>query len=360
METDGATDHRSHPTVGHTANGARPTIRDVARSAGVAISSVSRVLSNHPHVSEELRTRVETAARDLGYRPNHIAHSLRRGNTLSVGFLVGTISNPIIADISAAASNVLAVEGYATLLVCSQNDPDAELDYLTFLAQRRVSGLIISSAARGPGDRLRELIVELGIPTVMLDRRGVDAPHVSAVRSDHAAGIRAATQRLLDQGHHRIAYIGGPAFFDLAAARLEGYLAALQASGHTPDPALIYTGAMTLAAGYEAVHALFAATPPTAIVAGGNLILMGILQALKELGVGIGRDVALVGSDDTDLSRLYHPSISVIVRDLAQLGQVAATTLIGLINGDEGHTIVLPTRFEERDSSRCAPAHPAA
>ena len=173
------------PTDGEGGGARHATIRDVANAAGVAISSVSRVLSNHPHVSDELRTRVETAARELGYRPNYLAHSLRRGTTASIGFLIGTISNPIVADLSAGASEVLASSGYATILVCSQNDPAADVDYLHFLNQRRVNGLIISSAANGPDDQMRAVLLELRLPTVLLDRRPMDAPHISAVYSDH-------------------------------------------------------------------------------------------------------------------------------------------------------------------------------
>lgn len=184
------------------------TIREVAQQAGVAISSVSRVLTNHPHVSDELRMRVEAAAEELGYRTNYVAHSLRRGNTLSVGFLVGNIANPVIADISAGVSDVLASHGYATILVCSQNEPGADIDYLHFLVQRQVSGLIISSAAHGPDDRLRALVSELDLPAVMLDRERPDGKHVSAVLSDHVQGMKEAVLHLIEQGHRRIALIG--------------------------------------------------------------------------------------------------------------------------------------------------------
>lgn len=333
----------------------RSTIRDVANAAGVAISSVSRVLSNHPHVSEELRARVESAARELGYRPNYVAHSLRRGNTASIGFLVGTISNPIVADLSAGASEVLASSGYATLLVCSQNDPAADVDYLHFLNQRRVSGLIISSAANGPDEPLRGLLLELRLPAVLLDRRPLEAPHISAVYSDHSAGVQAAVAHLVAQGHRRIGLVGGPEYFDPAAMRLAGYRTAVTEAGLGVDPNLVRSWGMGRQAGYAATRDLMESTPPTALIAGGNLILAGVLQALKELKIAIGRDVALVGCDDTDLTRLHTPSITVIARDLAAVGRVAAATLLATIDQGEAQTIVLPTRLEVRESSQCGP-----
>ena len=333
----------------------RSTIRDVAHAAGVAISSVSRVLSNHPHVSEELRVRVETAARELGYRPNYVAHSLRRGNTASIGFLVGTISNPIVADLSAGASEVLASSGYATLLVCSQNDPAADVDYLHFLNQRRVSGLIISSAANGPDDPLRGLLMEMQLPAVLLDRRPLDAPHISAVYSDHAGGVQATVAHLVAQGHRRIALVGGPEYFDPAAMRLAGYRRGLEAAGLAFDAALVRSWGMGRQAGYAATLDVMKASP-TALIAGGNLILAGVLQALAELKISIGRELALVGCDDTDLTRLHNPSITVIARDLFAVGRVAASTLLATIDHGDVQTIVLPTRLEVRQSSQCPPS----
>jgi LacI family transcriptional regulator len=334
----------------------RITIREVAQRAGVAISSVSRVLSKHPHVSDELRIRVEAAAQALGYRPNYVAHSLRRGDTASVGFLVGTISNPIMADISVSVSDVLASHGYATLLVCSQNDPAADLDYLHFLAQRQVSGVIISSAANGPDDGLRLLLQELAMPTVMLDRDRVDTPYVSAVLSDHAAGMEAAVLHLIEQGHRRIGLVGGPEYFPPAARRLQGYYQAFQTAGVEPDPALVRAQGMSKQVGYaETHHLLNLAQPPTALIAGGNLILSGVLQAVKEQGLAIGRALALVGCDDTELTRLHSPSITVIERDFAHMGQVAAELLLETMDQESGRSVMLPTRLLIRESSLGAP-----
>jgi LacI family transcriptional regulator len=258
---------------------------------------------------------------------------------------------------------VLASSGYATLLVCSQNDPAADIDYLHFLNQRRVSGLIISSAANGPDDALRALLVEMRLPVVMLDRRPVDAPHVSAVYSDHVGGVQAAVSHLVAQGHRRIALVGGPEFFDPAAMRLAGYKRAVEDASLGFDPNLVRSWGMGRQAGYAATLDLLGQDAgegkgkprPTALIAGGNLILTGVLQALKELQITIGRDLALVGCDDTDLTRLHNPSITVIARDLAAVGRVAATTLLATIDQGEVQTIVLPTRLEVRESSLCSP-----
>jgi LacI family transcriptional regulator len=335
------------------------TIHDVAKQAGVSISSVSRVLSNHPYVSSTLRQRVERAVQDLGYHPDFLAHSLRSGSTRSVGFMVGTISNPIMADISLSISNVLTAHGYAMLLVCTQNQPELDLAYLRFLAHRQVSGLIISSAADGP-DQTGPLITQLEVPTVMLDRQRPAGKHVNAVVSDHTSGMQAAVAHLISQGHRRIALIGGAPHFDPARARRAGFDAALQAANLAADPALIRMIGMNKQVGYEETQRLLVLpAPPTALIAGGNLILAGVLQALQERQIVVGRDLALIGCDDTELTRLYTPSITVIGRNLALLGEVAANLLLDTMKQGGGQTIVLPTQLVIRQSSCCGPVLPA-
>lgn len=331
-------------------NGNKITIHEVAKRAGVSISSVSRALSNHPHVSDELRERVQTAARSLGYQPDFLAHSLRSGRTHSVGFIVGTISNPIMADISASLGNVLAEHGYALMLLSSQNRPEMDASYLRFLARRQVSGLVISTATGGEAQNFG-LLDELRIPTVMLDRERPLGNHISAVQSDPRPAMQAAVLHLANQGHQRIALIGGKDFFP-ARARLEGFYNGMQQAGLTVDQTLIRSSGMTKAVGYSETLALLAATPrPTALIAGGNLILAGVLQAIQELKIPVGRDLALVGCDDTELTRLYNPAITVIARDLALMGETAARLLLETINDGGGKTVVLPSQLLIRQSS---------
>lgn len=343
------------------------TIRDVAQQAGVSISSVSRALSQHPHVSATLRLRVENAARALGYEPDFLAHSLRRGDTLSVGFLVGAISNPIMADIFTSASNYLAQHGYAMLLACSQNQPEADLAYLNLFARRQVSGLILSTAVRDldssldrsldPSlDRVDALLHEIKVPTVMLDRRQPENEQVSAVQSDHQTGAKMAVAHLIQQGHRHIALIGGPTHFYPAQARLAGFHAAFAEAALQREPALVRSVGMSQWVGYQETHRLFALShPPTALIAGGNLILTGVLQALQELGIGIGRDLALIGCDDTALTRLHTPSITVVARDLGLLGETAARLLLNVMRQKPAEAVILPTQLLIRESSTCAP-----
>jgi LacI family transcriptional regulator len=137
--------------------------------------------------------------------------------------------------------------------------------------------------------------------------------------------------------------------------RLTGYRRGVEAAGLRFDPALVRSWGMGRDAGYAATRDVLAAAQPSALIAGGNLILAGVLQALKEMRITVGRELALVGCDDTDLTRLHTPSITVIARDLAAVGRVAAATLLATVDQGDAQTITLPTRLEVRESSQCGP-----
>ena len=327
------------------------TIRDVAKKAGVSISSVSRVFNNHPHISEELRLQIEDASRQLGYRPTPLAQSLRSGTTHSIGFLVGPVTNPAVPRIFISASEVLMTHGYATLMASSQNNPQLDVAYLHFLAERQVDGLIVSSAAGGP-DQAGPVITELGIPTVILDRPLPAGNHVSAVHADHVGGMRAAVKHLLELGHQRIGLIGGPDYFYLARIRAEAYRATLKDANVLFDPGLLRSIVIDEAAAYaEALSLLHMDRPPTAVIAAGNIILVGILQALHECDVGIGRDMAVVNCDDIDLARLYNPPITAIARDLGLMGKSAAHLLLESIRTGDHRVMSIPTKLLVREST---------
>lgn len=349
MSSDTASDNRSDTRL----NGDKITIREVAKRAGVSISSVSRALSNHPHVSDALKARVETAARSLGYQPDFLAHSLRSGRTQSVGFIVGTISNPIMADISASLGNVLSEHGYALMLLSSQNKPEMDLSYLQFLARRQVSGLIFSTAT-GSDAQTVALLNELAIPAVMLDRERPSGKQISAVQSDHRSAMRAAVTHLAAQGHQGVALIGGKDIYP-ASARLEGFSEGMAQAGLLLNRTYVRSSGMTKTVGYSETLSLMAsANRPTALIAGGNLILAGVLQALQELKIVVGKDLALIGCDDTELTRLYSPAITVIARDLALMGETAARLLLETIHDGGGKTVILPTQLVIRQSSLLA------
>lgn len=326
-------------------------IQDVAKHANVSVSSVSRALNNYPHVSDELRTRVENAARELGYQPDFAAHSLRRGTTDSIGFLTGNIANPVIATIFEGAAQVLLANGYAMTLVSSQNQPELDYVYLRFLAGRQVNGFIVSSAA-GREDKAGPLVTELGIPTVMLDRALPDGEHVRAVQFDHASGMHAAVRHLVQRGHREIGFIGGPEKFFPTQQRLAGYQLGLQEAGIPVRQDLIQFATFTETDAYaEAVMLLSRKHLPTALIAAGNIILVGVLKALQERDIVVGRDLALIGCDDINVTQFYNPPITVVARDLGLMGKTAALLLLQGMKGGAERLVKLPTQLVIRRSS---------
>src|SRR3954468_11974701 len=183
-------------------------MRQVAERAGVAMSSVSRVLAGHPDVSPAMAERVVRAVEELDYRPDILAQSLRRRETLSVGFVVGDISNPLVAEIVTGAESALHASGYSMLLTNSRGDPQLEAAHIGLLARRRVDGLVISVVDESDREALSALR-GLDIPVVVLDRTVPAELAVSRVLSDHRSGMKAAALHLLALGHRRLGLISG-------------------------------------------------------------------------------------------------------------------------------------------------------
>jgi len=334
----------------------RASMREVADLAGVAMSSVSRVLSGHPDVSAPMRTRVMAAVDQLGYEPDFLAQSLRRGATLSVGFVVGDISNPLIADIACGAESELRRAGYSMLVMNSENDPRMDAAHVRFFESRRVDGLILSLANEQTPETL-EALANVDLPFVLVDRELPARFRASAVRGDHRNGTRDAAEALLDLGHRRIALVTGPVDISPVRERIAGLRDAVAARG-IPDETIVMAGSLSAEHGETATEALLASSdPPTAIIAGGNQPLVGCLRALIRHGLRPGRDISLVTCDDVPLAELYDPPISVIARDTVGLGRTAAELLLRHLRGDEDpRTVILPMVFKLRASCTPAPA----
>jgi LacI family transcriptional regulator len=328
-------------------------MRQVAERAAVAMSSVSRVLSNHPDVSPAMRERVLAAVEDLGYRPDLLAQSLRRRETMTVGFQVADIANPLFAEIVKAAETRLREEGYSVILTNSEGNSDLDADQIYLLEQRRVDGIIVS-LAREDDERTLRALERIDTPFIVLDR---DVPiPARRVVSDHRPGMREAVRHLLDLGHRRIALISGPPMRPVRERRLA--LEECFAELGLPPTYRVVEASFSVEAGERAAAELLdLAEPPTAIIAGGNQIMLGALRVFRARGVALGRDLSFVGCDDVAVAELYDPPVAVVSRDTHEIGVAAADLLLSVLRGDGGQTeIVLPTRFVPRPS--CGPVSP--
>jgi LacI family transcriptional regulator len=327
-------------------------MRQVADRAGVALSSVSRVLAGHPDVSSAMAEKVTRAVAELDYRPDILAQSLRRRETLSVGFVVGDISNPLVAEIVTGAESALHAQGYSMLLTNSRGDPQLEAAHIGLLARRRVDGLVISVLDESHAEALGAMR-ELDIPVVVLDRTVPAGLPVSRVLSDHRSGMKAAGAHLLALGHRRLGLIAGAAVRP-ALERRAGLEDAFADVG-LPPTCVVDEGVFSVEHGAAAMRRLLALPdPPTAVIAGGNQLMLGALRVVSEHGLRLGRDLSFVGCDDVAIADLYQPPIAVVRRDNVAMGRVAAELLLAQLREDAAPSdVVLPTEFVPRAS--CAP-----
>jgi len=335
-----------------------PTLHDVARDAGVSISTVSRALNGLPFVREEVRERVLTASQALGYRPDVAARSMRTGTTGAVGLVVSDISNALFAAIAKAADSTFNPRGYALMIANSANDAEHEAELIAAFRQRRLDGLIIATAdecAPGLADRIGSFQA-----AVLLDRE-VPGSRADAVLCDHATGIAKAIGHLAGLGHRRIALIAGTPAQRGSRVRIETYEDELARLGIAPDAALCRAGEMTVADGYRALESVMALPdPPTAVIAGNNQLFAGLFAAVRDLGLRVPRDLSIVACEETELTALHSPPLDVVRRDMDDLGRMAAELLLARLDTPRRRprSVVLPTTFEVRGSS--APPAPRA
>jgi LacI family transcriptional regulator len=333
----------------------RSSMKQVAERAGVAISSVSRVLSDDPNVSPLMRNRVLDAVAALGYERDPLARSMRTGSTYSVGFVAVNIANPVVAAYAAGAEEELRSAGYSLLISNSHGEPSLDAAYLRYFDLRRVDGLLLSLADETNPETLA-IIRDLSEPIVLLDRSLTSDINVGAVLHDHRTGVTQAVQHLLGLGHTRFALVNGAPRVRPSRERASAMRFAIK--GVVGVTCSVRAGAYSAEHGCAATMALMRENPtPTVIFVGGNQILTGVLQALRDIGARIPEDISLVTFDAIPLAPFLEPPLATIVREAEAAGERAAQLLLEQIQGGVPRTIVLPTAFLPAASCGPAPSH---
>ena len=311
---------------------ARVNMHDIARRAKVSLGTVSHVINGSAVVREPLRQRVLEAVEALGYQPSQLARGLRRDYTNMIGMIIPDIANPFFPALVRSAEDVAYAHLYRLVLCNSDNDPKKEATYLNELQSYLPAGLLIIPADGSP---LRESPSRNGrtIPTICIDRRPENWTG-DVVRAGNEEGAYAATMHLIDHGHRRIATITGPQHLTSSKERLRGCRRAMREMGLPLPAALIAEGQFDRTSGFEAgLKLLRPATRPTAIFAANDLMAMGVLLAIRELGLRCPEDVSVVGFDNLDAAEVLQPPLTTVQQPVHLLGKTAAELLLKRIAG---------------------------
>ena len=331
----------------------RPTMKNVAKLAGVSFKSVSRVINGEPGVSRQLEERVTAAIAELGYQPDHGARTLRRTTPQSatVGVVHANISNPFMAAVHAAFEAVAATHGCLILSGTSMEQRKRHDELVHAFTGRRVDGLLVvpvGTPADGPSEILEREITR-GTPVVFVDRDpGFDA---DVVMSDHRGGAQLATRHLLEYGHRRIAFLGSRERVHSVTERRSGFENVMR--NVAADPAAVITGLRTPDDAAKAVHELLSrprAKQPTALFAAQNGLTLGAVRALHSLG--LQQDIALVGFDDIDAVDIVDPGITTVPQNADEVGRRAGELLFNRLSGDQGPPMreIVPVPLVRRGS----------
>jgi LacI family transcriptional regulator len=330
-----------------------PTITDVARRAGVSTATVSRHLRGS-QVRHAIA--IARAIEELSYIPNRAARSLKSGATLAIGVVVPDITNPFFAAVVKGIESVTRDSGYSVFLCNTEESADRERRVLAEL-WGKVDGLILT-----PVTETAEHHAELrrtGVPIVFLDSEPRGVGSFDSVLIDNEGGGRQAAEYLLELGHRRIAIISGPLDTTPGRGRYEGFTGALQAAGLELATEWVHIGDFREESARQATLRLLALSqPPTAIFAANNLMSIGTLRALHDLGVRVPDEISFIGFDDLELGELLAPPLTSVSRPMVEQGVIAMRLLRNRLEGHAAQTkrIVLETSLTIRGSCAEPPA----
>jgi len=327
------------------------TIRDVAKAAGVSISTVSKAMNGNPGMAEDTRKRVMRAAKSVGFRRNDLAHALHRGTSKTVGIVSNDPFGRFTIPIAVGLEGELSAQQISVFLCNATDDPETEKRHIAQLLAKRVDGLVFTARRldRRPAPKTRDL----GVPIVFAYSQG-DNAEVPSVLPDDEQGGRIAAQHLIDLGHKRIAHISGPVSFEAVVKRAKGYRDALAEAGLSYFH--VSHGVWSEASAYQQMQDILDSkgARPDAVFCGSDQLARGVLDCLRENGIAVPDDVSIVGFDNwVVMAEAARPSLTSIDMNLNALGAAAGQTLTKLMNGERVKgTRYMPCSLVIRESTR--------
>jgi LacI family transcriptional regulator len=325
-----------------------PTMKAIARAAGVGLGTVSRALSVDGHdVAPETRARVLEAARELRYRPSALGRGLKQQRTDTIGLLVADISNPFYGEFAQGVLASARAANRHVIVGSSGEDAASELEYIDLMLEQRVDGII--AFPTGANVESWTAARALGVAVVFADRT-IDGLPFASVVADNFAGMKRLTEHLLEGGHRSIGYIGGPVEVSSGRLREEGYLEAMRSAGVTEADRLVVREGFTRDAAHASTLRLLDDHRPTALIASNNVLGEAALAALRDRDLRFPDDISLAMFDDVPWASLTRPAITVQAQPARELGRRAVASLLDDSGGvDE---IVVATELVVRDSTR--------
>lgn len=314
---------------------AQSKITDVAKLAGVGISTVSRVLNNSGYASEKTRRKVLKAVEYYRYEPNAIAKGLVQKTTCLIGVVISDILNPFYSQLVRSIESTCDIDGYSVILCNTDESIDKEKKYLKILLNKHVDGIIMAGG-RGVGEKYNEHLFEAACDVPMiLSNEFIEHEKIHCVYCDKEKGAYDMTNYLIGLGHKNIAHIAGYSDYKPTQDRLNGFCRAMMEK-HIPvsDENVVYSDYHSAGGHAAATVLLKRAQRPTAIFASNDLMAAGVIKALQENHVSIPGEIAVVGSDNISLGELLTPGLTTINHNVYELGQYSVSTLLKLIRGE--------------------------
>jgi len=330
----------------------RVTITAIAREAGVSVPTVSRVLNGRADVSPATRERVEAILREHGYRRRPAPG---RASSGLIDLVFNDLDSPWAVEIIRGVEEVAHATGIGTVVSAIHDQSASARQWLSNLRARATDGVIFVTSDVTPP--LHAELRRLDIPVAVVDPAGGPVNDVPTIGATNWAGGRAATEHLLSLGHRRIGFIAGPERLLCSRARLDGYGAALAAAGVAADPELVRPGDFYHESGWAGADALLRLDrPPTAVFASSDQMAFGAYEAVRRRGLRVPDDVSVVGFDDLPESRWASPPLTTVRQPLAEMGLLAARTVLRLARGEDLETprVELATELVVRDSTAAA------
>lgn len=335
-------------------------LEDVARRAGVSPITVSRVIRNHPSVRPATAERVRAVIEELGYIPNAAARGLKQSRSGLIALVVTNLTSPFFADVARGADTAARAAGLTLLVINSNDEPDHERDILRVIGEHRVDGIVLVPTAMAAQSIAGKIPATM--PLVLFDWKapGIDA---DIVRCDVESAARELTAHLIEQGHKRIAMVGGLPGLPPWRDRVNGYRAAMEAAGLEVGDDLVFDGNFRTSDGVAAVETLLELEdPPTAIIAANAQVSLGVLEAISAHGVAVPGEIEIATMDDPLPITSFWQRLPCVVQPGYEMGEAAVELLLDRLNGkrreEAPREVIFPGMLRPRITPQPSTTHP--